>query len=167
MAVGREDSDGRLSKSASSFNFQIPYWYPNVAKAVYGWTEQLTIEEPGSFQYIMDEMLKANKIPRVIFPESVIQKGTHREESQTTKREREIVWGGEGGGCDTDTKTRWRTICSNDRWILAKHQTSNTHTNPPHNTKINTDINSSTINPHLLLNNARLVQLGRSQSKKK
>ena len=50
--------------------------------------EKREMEEPGSFQYIMDEMLKANKTPRVIFPESVIKKGAYREESQTRKRQR-------------------------------------------------------------------------------
>ena len=92
---------------------QMPENYMAVMAAAITIAEKREMDELGSFQYIMDEMFKANEIPRVIFPESVIKKGTHREESQIRKRQRSSEEG--RGDCGTDTKTRRRTICSTDR----------------------------------------------------
>ena len=79
---------------------QMPENYMAVMAAAITIAEKRESEEPGSFQYIMDEMLKANNIPRVIFPDSVIKKGTDREESQARKRQRSSEEGGGGrGGC--------------------------------------------------------------------
>ena len=101
---------------------QMPENYMAVMAAAITIAEKRESEEPGSFQYIMDEMLKANNIPRVIFPDSVIKKGTDREESQARKRQRSSEEGG-GGGEGADTKTprqrRQRTICLNARWNMA------------------------------------------------
>ena len=59
----------------------MPENYMAIMAAAITVAEKRESEEPGSFQYTIDEMLKANKIPRVLFPESVIKKGTDREES--------------------------------------------------------------------------------------
>ena len=46
-------------------------------------------ETPGSFQYVANEMLKTNKIPIVIFPESVKKKNIQQKYGQKGKEEQE------------------------------------------------------------------------------
>ena len=46
-------------------------------------------ETPGSFQYVANEMLKANRIPIVIFPESVKKKNIQQKYGQREKDEQE------------------------------------------------------------------------------
>ena len=51
---------------------RLPENYLAVMAAAITTTEKRETEVPGSFQYILDEMLKANGIPEVRFPKSVI-----------------------------------------------------------------------------------------------
>ena len=110
---------------------QMPENYMAVMAAAITIAEKREMDELGSFQYIMDEMLKANKIPRVIFPESVIKKGTHREESQIRKRQRSSEEG-RGDVAQTQKQDEEQYILLTDgSWRNTKHLTP---TPTPHTT---------------------------------
>ena len=102
---------------------QMPENYMAVMAAAITIAEKREMDELGSFQYIMDEMLKANKIPRVIFPESVIKKGTHREESQIRKRQRSSEEG-RGDVAQTQKQDEEQYVLQTDgSWRNTKHLT--------------------------------------------
>ena len=56
--------------------------------------EKREMEEPGVFQYIINEMCKANNIPEVRFPESVIRRRDPQKEKESEKRPRTSDEGG-------------------------------------------------------------------------
>ena len=75
-------------------NIKLPDSYLAVMAAAITLAEKRETEVPGTFQFIMDEMLKANNIPTVKFPETVISgykdisQDTRKKESEKRKRTR-------------------------------------------------------------------------------
>ena len=69
---------------------KLPENYLAVMTATITIADKREAEVPGIFQYIVDEMLEANGIPRVIFPKSVISgySGKTYEEKESRKRQR-------------------------------------------------------------------------------
>ena len=70
---------------------KLPENYLAVMAATITIADKREAEVPGIFQYIVDEMLEANGIPRVIFPKSVISgysSKTYEEEKESRKRQR-------------------------------------------------------------------------------
>ena len=75
-------------------NIKLPDNYLAVMAAAITLAEKRETEVPGTFQFIMDEMLKANNIPTVKFPKTVISgykdisQDTRKKESEKRKRTR-------------------------------------------------------------------------------
>ena len=71
--------------------YKLPDNYLAVMAAKIVLTEKREIEIPGIYQYIVDEMLKANNIPNVLFPASVVggYKDINMEEKNKAKRKKE------------------------------------------------------------------------------
>ena len=67
---------------------KMPENYLAVMAAAITIAEKREMEEPGVFQYIINEMCKANNIPEVRFPESVIRKKDPQKEKESKKRPR-------------------------------------------------------------------------------
>ena len=72
-------------------------------------TETRETEIPGTFQFIMDEMLKANNIPTVKFPETVIS--GYKDINQDVRKK--------------ESEKRKRTRTSEDRMTAAEKKSSN------------------------------------------
>ena len=76
--------DDRLDRA----ELKLPENYLAVMAAAITLAEKREIEIPGIFQFIMDEMLAANKIPKVNFPISVVSGYKERGQSSKDQRER-------------------------------------------------------------------------------
>ena len=68
---------------------KMPDNYLTILEATIMIADNREAETPGSFQYVANGMLKANKIPIVIFPESVKKKGIQQKYGQKEKRTRD------------------------------------------------------------------------------
>ena len=66
---------------------KLPENYLAVMAAAVTIAEKRETEMPGSFQYIFDEMLKANGIPEVKVPKSVIDFNKQRESTEDNERD--------------------------------------------------------------------------------
>ena len=75
------------SMTVETSKLQLPENYLAVMAAAVTIAEKKETEMPGSFQYIFDEMLKANGIPEVKFPKSVIDFNKQRETTEDNERE--------------------------------------------------------------------------------
>ena len=79
---------------------KLPKNYLAVMAATVTLADKREAEVPGIFTYIVDQMLKANNIPDVVFPDSVVRnyKENMERESKSRKRQRSSEeWG--GGQC--------------------------------------------------------------------
>ena len=100
--IKRKIKERRMSKSATREGVtttkmtltpevfkKMPDNYLAVMAATIMIADNREAETPGSFQYVANEMLKANKIPIVTFPESVKKKNIQQKYGQKGKEEQE------------------------------------------------------------------------------
>ena len=102
----KRKTKGRLEEpviqTSQLSEFKLADNYLAVVEATVVLAEKREIEMPGIYQYIVDGMLKANNIPNVMFPASVVggYKDVNVEEKNKAKRKRESAGAdliGEGG----------------------------------------------------------------------
>ena len=74
------------SMTVEMSKLKLPENYLAVMAAAVTIAEKRETEMPGSFQYIFDEMLKANGIPEVKFPKSVIDFNKQRGSTEDNER---------------------------------------------------------------------------------
>ena len=100
---------------------KLPEHYLAVMAAAITLADKREAEVPGTFQFVISEMLKANNVPEVIFPESVISGyKEHGKESEKRKRQRsyeeaEAAGGGETMVYELDKRVEYR-LMSDGTW---------------------------------------------------
>ena len=90
---------------------KLPEQYLAVMTAAITLADKREAEVPGTFQFVISEMLKANGVPEVIFSESVISGyKEHGKDSKKRKRQRSSE-DAEAAGVGGNNGVRTRQTC--------------------------------------------------------
>ena len=85
-AMREEATTAKMTITSKVFK-KMPDNFPAVMTATIMIADNRKAETPGSFQYVANEMLIANKMPTVIFPESVERKNLQHRYDQMEKQQ--------------------------------------------------------------------------------
>ena len=120
---------------------QSPENYLAIMAAEITIPEKRELEEPGIFQCIINEMLKANNFPKVKFPEIVIKSTDvelREEERETRKRSKSSEERGEGEIVEEQTAMQTKQEISGENAIIPDGTRRNTKYITPTTTPVPT-----------------------------